>query len=170
MRWIFLVFFISLSAYGGLLIKPEEALKGLFPEGEIDKKNILLKKKQAEEVVKLSKIKLKSKIVTVYLVRKKDKTVAYGILDTHKVRTKNEAVLYILDKNCSLKDIEIIAFYEPPEYIPSDRWLSIFEGKKNREDIKQIPNITGATLSARAVKKYALKSIAVCRVLFGDER
>ncbi len=170
MRLVVFILILPLFAYGGLLIKPEESLKSLFPEGKIQKKNILLSKKQAEKVRELSKIKLKSKIITVYIVKKDDKSTAYGILDTHKVRTKNEAVLYVLDDSCSLLDIEIIAFYEPPEYIPSDRWLSIFEGKGKKEDIKQIPNITGATLSARAIKKHAVKSIAICRVLFGDKR
>ncbi|WP_456402643.1 FMN-binding protein [Persephonella sp.] len=167
MRFIFfLILSISFYSYGGLIIKPEDALKSIFGDVSIEKKNFLLKREQAEKIQSLTGFKLKSRIITVYKVKKEGEIIAYGILDTHKVRTKNEAVLYIHDKDCKIKEIEIIAFYEPPEYIPSDKWLSIFEGKESKSEIKEIPNITGATLSARVIKKYAVKSVAVCKTLF----
>ncbi|WP_457641964.1 FMN-binding protein [Persephonella sp.] len=164
---ILVVFF---RANAGLLIKPEDALKETFPEGEIIKKNILLTQKEAKDIQSISKIRLKSKIVTVYLVKKDDKITAYGILDTHRVRTKNEAILFVLDPQCNIQDVEIIAFYEPPEYIPSEKWLSLFEGKSDRKDIKNIPNITGATLSARAVKKSSIKAMAICKVVLEKKK
>ncbi|MCD6190216.1 MAG: FMN-binding protein, partial [Sulfurimonas sp.] len=50
--------------------------------------------------------------------------------------------------------IEIIAFNEPLEYLPSDKWNSQFENVSTDKMLrvsKEIPTITGATLSARSI-------------------
>lgn len=161
-----LLLFIDFSV-AGLLIKPEEVLKENFPKAKIIKKNILLTKSQARLVQNMSKVKLPHLVFTVYIAKENGKTVGYALLHTHKVRTRNEAVLITFDKNCNVKDVEIIAFYEPPEYIPSDKWRSNFIDK-NKENLpvlrRNIPNITGVTLSARVLTDGVRQSIAICEV------
>ncbi len=167
---IFLLVFLFLNiSYGGLLIKPEQAIKEEFPNAEVKKKNILLNKTQKGKIQKLSKSKLSSNIVTTYIIKKDKEVLAYGIIHTHRVRTRKETVLFILNPECKILDIEIIAFYEPPEYIPSERWLKTFKDKGIDDELKlkrDIPNITGATLSAKALTNASKQVVAICEVLF----
>ena len=62
--------------------------------------------------------------------------------------------MYIITNNAILKGIEIIAFNEPHEFIPSKTWTAQFQNiptNKMLELSREIPTITGATLSARSV-------------------
>jgi len=172
-----LILILSLSFLGfsqaGLLIKPEQAFKEQFPNAQIKKKNILLKKEQVQQIQNLAKSKLTSSIITVYTVKKQNKPIAYGIIHTHKVRTKKETVLFTLTPDCKIKDIEIIAFYEPPEYMPSERWLKTFEGKSIKNQLKlkrDIPNITGATLSSKAITLSSKQVVSICEVVFKGKK
>ncbi len=167
------ILFIFGFSYGGLLIKPEQALKEQFPNAKIVKKNILLSKEQVKKIQNLSKSKLHSSIITTYLIKDNGKILAYGIIHTHRVRTKKETVLFVLSPDCKIKDIEIIAFYEPSEYIPSKRWLGVFEGKGIENEIrlkKDIPNITGATLSSKAVTSASKQVISICEVVLKGKK
>ncbi|WP_457640102.1 FMN-binding protein [Persephonella sp.] len=159
-------------SYGGLIIKPEEALKNSFPQYSFEKKNFLLPKGIKEKVEKASKSKLRSSIFTVYLLKKDSRTEGYALLHSHKVRTRNETVLITMDKNCRIKDIEVIAFYEPPEYIPPDRWFKIFTDKSPENPPvlkKNIPNVTGATLSSIAVTKASRQAVHICELFLKEQ-
>ena len=61
-----------------------------------------------------------------------------------------------LDRRGKLLGIEVIAFYEPPEYKPHKKWLGLFSGKTANQDVlagKDIPIVTGATLTTEAITK-----------------
>lgn len=60
----------------------------------------------------------------------------------------------MITRESVLKGIEIIAFNEPVEYLPSKEWNSQFQNIPTTKMLrlsKEIPTITGATLSARSV-------------------
>ena len=147
------LFALSLSAK--VLISPVDAMKQSYGnEAVIVKKNILLSKVQASKIEKSSKTKLDSKIFRVFKATKESKLLGYGILINKKVRSKNAVILYFISKDANLKSIEIIAFNEPLEYLPSDKWNSQFEDVPTDRMLrvsKEIPTITGATLSARSI-------------------
>lgn len=115
---------------------------------KISKKDILLTSEQAKKIQQYAKIKLKSKKFKMFKATKAGKTLGFGLLVNRKVRSKNAAVLYIISKDSVLKSMEIIAFNEPMEYIPSKKWIQLFENIKKP---KNMPNITGATMSAKAI-------------------
>ena len=146
---------LALSLSAKVLISPVDAMKQSFgDDAEIVKKNILLSKAQASEIQKSAKTKLDSKIFRVFKATKESKLLGYGVLINKKVRSKNAVVLYFISKDSILKSIEIIAFNEPIEYLPSDRWNSQFENLSTDTMLrvsKQIPTISGATLSARSI-------------------
>ena len=147
-----LLFALSLSA--NILITPQDAMKYMYGNNtKIEKKNILLSSAQAKRVQKSAKTKLKSKIFRVFKASADDKVLGYGILVNKKVRSKNAVVIYFISKDM-LKGIEIIAFNEPIEYLPSKQWNSQFTNittDKMLRVSKEIPTITGATLSARSI-------------------
>ena len=149
----FILFALPLSAK--MLILPLDAMKNAYPNStEIVKKNIVLSKQNASTIAKEAKTKLPSKIFRVFKAYKNEELLAYGILLSKKVRSKNAVVLYIISKDSLLKSIEIIAFNEPAEYIPSARWNSQFKDIPTITMLrtsKEIANITGATLSAKSI-------------------
>jgi len=165
-----LFIFLSLSLQAKLLISPFDAMMLNFGEDvSIHKKSILLSSKEAEAISKLSNIKLKTKLYKTFTASKEGKILGYGILALYKVRSKNTAVLSIISLDGSLKALEIVAFNEPIEYLPSKRWIEVIHDKHLSPSLavgKDIPSISGATMSARAVVKASRIALAIYEVKF----
>lgn len=130
-------------------------MQDAYPQStKISKKNIIISKKSASIISKEAKTKIPSKIFRVFKAHQDNEILAYGILISKKVRSKNAVILYIISKDSILQGIEIIAFNEPSEYIPSNTWNSQFDNITTNTMLrvsKNIPTITGATLSARSI-------------------
>lgn len=152
---ICLLLLLTLPLSAKMLISPIDVMKQSFGvDSQVSKKNILLKNDQADKIQKDAKAKIKSKIFKVFQAVKDGKTQGYGIIINNKVRSKNAAIIYIISKDSILKSIEIIAFNEPMEYIPSKTWIAQFEKISTEKRLRvgsEIPTITGATMSARSI-------------------
>ena len=112
--------------------------------------------------------KMDSKLYRVYLAKKSDKTVGYGVLINKKVRTKTAIALYLISTEGKIKSIEIVAFNEAIEYLPTATWLNVFDQKSSANTLKlnqDIPTTTGATLSARAITDGARAALALLEVV-----
>jgi len=62
----------------------------------------------------------------------------------------------------------LLAFYEPPEYEPSERWLEQFPGQQLGPDLKvdrDIHGIAGSTLTSHAVTTAVRRTLASFQVL-----
>ncbi|MEJ5338174.1 MAG: FMN-binding protein [Aquificaceae bacterium] len=173
------LFFIHVLLFLNLLWakefrRPEQALSQIYPGSQIEVRNITLTREQVEEVQKISGAKMESRLASWYIVRKGGQIIAYGYVDMHRVRTHPEVVLYTITPDGKLDVVEVLAFYEPLEYMPEDNWLRLFAGKQLSKDPvrlrRDIPNITGATLTARAITDNARKVLALWQVLFGVQR
>jgi Na+-translocating ferredoxin:NAD+ oxidoreductase RnfG subunit len=157
MKQTFIYIFLLLTTHlnATMIISPFDAMKASYGEkSEISKKNILLRVEQAKKVSKSAQAKLDSKIFRVFKATKDNKLLGYGILVSRIMRTKNAVVLYMISKDSILTSMEIIAFNEPVEYIPSKTWMKQFENISTDKRLvisKDIPTITGATLSARSI-------------------
>ena len=161
---ILLAVFIS-ALHSAVLISPIEAMQQSFGnEMTITKKNHLLSKKIAADVQQEARVKLTTKIYRVFKASKESVITGYGVLITRKVRSKDAAVLYLITPDGMLKGIEIVAFNEPSEFIPSKRWIEQFKSKSSSDPLrvgKDIPTISGATLSARNITESARIALAV---------
>ncbi len=153
------------------LISPFDAIKQSYGHNgvHISKKNLLLTNKEALAVSALAKVRMTSKIYRIFKVSDANGIHAFGVLITKKVRSKNAAVLYLIEHDTGmLKSIEIVAFNEPSEYIPSKRWLQQFDGKKSGDVLRvgtNIPTITGATMSARTLTDGARLALAIYEIV-----
>lgn len=158
-----LIFALPLSAK--VLTSPLDAMKYAYGEDSIvSKKNILLSKKRALLIQKDARVKLDSKIFRTFKATKENKTLGFGVLINKKVRSKNAVVLYLISNEGILKNIEIIAFNEPKEYLPSKKWISQFEDiavSTRLRVSKDIPTITGATLSASSITEGSRVAFAL---------
>ena len=158
MKHIILLCFTAILALplsAKMLTSPIDVMKQNFGKNiNITKKNTLLTSAQAKKVSKSAKAKLKSKIFKVFKATKDNKTLGYGVIVNRKVRSKNAVVIYVISSDSILKSIEVIAFNEPMEYIPSQTWISQFNNTPTTKRLrvaKEIPTITGATMSARSI-------------------
>lgn len=173
MKKVFFVLIAASIASAELLISPVESMQLVFsPEAKVEKKNILLTKEKAQAVEKEIKGKLKTKLYQVYKASKEDKLLGYGILVSQNVRSKNCVVMYHISNDSILKSIEIIAFNEPKEYLPSKKWTQVFSGVQTSQQLylsKDIPIITGATLSARAVSDASRIAFAIYNQILKEQ-
>ncbi len=95
--------------------------------------------------------------------------VGYAYFETHNVRTVPETLLVVLDPAARVASVLMLAFYEPPEYEPSRRWLDQFQGRELSPDLRirrGVHGIAGASLSADAVTRGVRRVLALHRVLF----
>jgi hypothetical protein len=164
---------LHLCAPVGLLAKvfyaKEEALRTAFPEADvIGKETFFLTGDQKKQVEALAHTRLDSKLVTVYIGKRGQKPLGYAIIDVHTVRTLPEAVMVVLSPEGRVASTLILAFYEPLEYLPNERWLKQFDQAKLTPDLRvggRIAGITGATLTARAMSESVRKVLALHQVL-----
>ena len=99
--------------------------------------------------------------------RKGDQTLGYAFLDIHVVRTQPEALFVVLTPQGEVDSVLVVAFHEPLEYMPSDRWQAQFAGKSLTPDLqvkRAIAPISGATLSAHAMTDAVRRALAVFQV------
>lgn len=152
--------------------KPEKVLSEIYPNSKIEIKNIAISDSQVEKVKELSGIKIENRLVTFYLVKVNSKIKAYAYVDIHIVRTHPEVVLYVLNERGEIELIRILSFKEPPEYMADDNWLRYLKGKTIGKDLlrlrRDVPNMTGATLTSKAITDNARKIIALWKVIFEE--
>ena len=150
------------------IISRDEALKLAFPDAEIRQSMIFLTTDEQAEASKLSGLQIESGLVARYDALKDQKSIGRAYLDTHIVRTKKESLLIVLNNDGKILRIEIVAFQEPPEYLPSEKWYEQFEGKALDEELrlkKEIHPVTGATLTAQASTDASRRVLAIDQVL-----
>lgn len=169
----FLLFGVGNNAWG-YKKDPSQVLKEIFPNAQIEVKNIVLTKEQVEMIEKLSNTKLGTRFVSWYIAKKGNNVAGYAYIDSHIVRTHPEVVLYIITPEGKIDLVQVLAFNEPLEYMPDENWLKLFKGKELKEGNlrlrKDIPNMTGATLTARAITDNTRKVLAIWQILFGSEQ
>ncbi len=165
-----ILFFLLLSTtiYAKQGIDIADLIKPSFPfDITVTKQQFTLNGKELKTVQKLAKAKLDSKTIRMYTAKKGKNVVGYAVLIIQTIRTKKAAVLYVIDKKENIKNIEIVAFNEPLEYKPKDRWKSVFKGKNLKDNLfsgKGIPTISGSTLSARTFADAARIALAIIKL------
>ena len=141
--------------------KAEQVLREQFPGSEVQKKTLYLTKEQQAALARDLGEDV-SRVHTFYTARFGRTLAGYGIFDTHIVRTKQETLFVVMDASGIIKHVEVAAFLEPRDYLAPGRWLALFRGKK-REDSMELPGITGATLTVKAVKNAVRRTLAIAR-------
>ena len=159
---------------GAVFHSRNEALALAFPNAErIERKTFALTEAQAAAVAAQSRGPLESRLVTFYVAVGSDGPTGYAVIDVHRVRSLNEALMVVLGKDGRVRSLRLLAFHEPPEYKTPERWLQQFEGRTTRDPLRvrgEIHGIAGATLSTRAVALAVRRSLALWEVLIAPAR
>lgn len=170
---ILLVFVAPASAFATVYHSRSEALELAFPSADrIESKTYILNPDQVERIQQSSRGEVESKLVKVYTGMKGDEVLGYAFIDTHTVRTMPEAFMVVLSPNGIVRSLRVLAFYEPREYQPNNRWYAQFEQVSAGQSLRvggDIHGIAGATLSARATTRGVRRALAFYEILVASE-
>jgi hypothetical protein len=162
------------SGFGQVFKNQTQVLKEAFPKNSsVERKVVFLTEEQITKIEKLAKAKLESKLITYYVGSLEDSTIGYAFFESNVVRTKPETFVVTLNPEGSIKFVEILAFYEPLDYLPTPRWLKLFNGRFLTDNLwpkRDIHNISGATLSVQAITLGTRKILAIYKVAIQPEK
>lgn len=151
----------------------QEALRLAFPGAEtVEPHDVLLTDDQAAEVRRLSGVEPPSRIVTAWVGRAGGRVLGWAFLDTHGVRTLPETLMLVVAPDGTVAQTRLLAFHEPPEYMPRASWLARLHGVVLDADLRigrRVDAISGATLSAQAATAATRRLLAVWRVAFAPD-
>jgi Na+-translocating ferredoxin:NAD+ oxidoreductase RnfG subunit len=150
------------------VITRDEALQTAFPGAEIKSTMLFLTDAEVKQATQIAGSQIPSALVATFQAVKNGQVIGRAYLDTHVVRTKKESLLIMLDADGKLKRVEVVAFLEPPEYMPPDLWYQQFDGKSLNDNLriqKDIHPVTGATLTANATVDAVRRATAIDQIL-----
>lgn len=155
----FLVAFLPSPLAAEVLYAQDESLEMAFV-GSINfqRKSVVLTDEIKDRVQKLARAKLNSSVTIYFEARNNDNVQGYVFFDSRLVRTQYQTTMTVLNSDGTVKKAVIVAFSEPQDYLPTDKWMDTLV--KSGE----APAIYGSTLSVRSVAS----SVAVAKALFSE--
>ena len=161
---------LTLATTGGakVLLTADEALALAFPGCAVERATIYLTERELAAANELAGSALGSAVVHPYRARQGERTCGTAYFDTHRVRTLAETVMVALDAEGRLARVEVLSFDEPLDYLPRGGWYERFAGRPLDDRLapgRDLPPVTGATLTVRATTDAARRALAVHQVL-----
>lgn len=149
----------------------DEALRLAFPGADsVARRTAYLDDAQLARARSLAggEAEVASGVVVHYVATRGGTPLGAAYFDAHRVRTLPEVLMIVVGTDARVRRIEVVRFAEPPEYIPPGGWLGQFTGRALDADLshkRAIANITGATLTARAVTSATRRVLALHEVI-----
>lgn len=156
------------AASAKVFLTTDEALRLAFPGSRVERRTSFLTAAQLARAEALAGVEIPSKLIHAYLATSEGRAAGTAYFDTHRVRTLPETVMVVLDPAGKVRRVEVLAFGEPPDYLPRGGWYGQFAGKELGAGLslkRDIRPITGATLTARATTGAVRRVLAIHQVL-----
>jgi Na+-translocating ferredoxin:NAD+ oxidoreductase RnfG subunit len=150
-------------AQARVFMTQQQALASAFPNAKPTRQVHYLTPEQLDAARRESGVEFADRMIVRYAA-----PTGYAYFDTHRVRTLPETVMVLVTPDGKIDRVEILSFDEPPEYVPTDRWMEQFEGRRLDEDLslkRRIRPLSGASLSARAITNASRKVLALHKVI-----
>jgi hypothetical protein len=163
---------VAPNAESTIYYSKKEALELAFGQGAmVETRSFFLTDEQVAAVERIARVKLDSKLYTFYVGKRQGALLGYAAIESHTVRTKPETLMIVLTPSGELEHIHVLAFHEPPEYQPPERWFAQLYGRPiaQLELNRGVDGITGATLSSRSVLGSARKVLALYQVVIAQQ-
>jgi len=172
----FILFLLLLTAatpsFATIFYSKNEALELAFGKSaQVEQLSLFPDEQQIAKIEELAKVKLDSGLFTFYVGKDQGKVLGYAAIETVTVRTKPETLMIVLTADGELRNVTTLAFHEPPEYQPPERWFEQLY-KRPLADMdfnKGVDGISGATLSTRAAVSSVRKVMAIYQILVKDQ-
>jgi hypothetical protein len=164
--WLFLP-----CPIGAQRLTQEEALSLAFPAAAIvERRTAYLEDPQLARISELAggETEPPPRIVSYYVASDGGRPLGVAYFDAHRVRTLDQVLLVVVGADNRIRRVETVAFREPPEYEGPGRWLALFPGRDLDQGLSRkgdLPNITGATLTAEAVTRAVRRVLALHQVI-----
>ncbi len=158
----------STPSFGKIFYSKEEAMELAFGKGaQIELLSLFPDKNDSAKIEAAAHTKLESGLFTFYVGKQQGKVLGYAAIETETVRTKPETIMIVLTPEGDVRSVTLLAFHEPPEYQPPERWFEQFTNRPLAEiDFnKSIQGISGATLSTRSALNSVRKVLAIYQIL-----
>lgn len=156
------------SSFATVFYSKTEAMELAFgKDTPVEQLALFPDEQQSAAIQQLAKVKLDSGLFTFYVGKNQDKILGYAAIESITVRTKPETLMIVLTPDGELRNVYTLAFHEPPEYMPPERWFEQFV-KRPLADMdfnKGVDGISGATLSTHADLDSIRKVMAIYQVL-----
>ncbi|HXS82275.1 MAG TPA: FMN-binding protein [Methylomirabilota bacterium] len=149
---------VALAASGApasTLTPLDEALARAFPGARIEQLALALSATDVKAVEQRAHARCEARLVTAYVAWHGDTLVGTAYTDRRVVRTREALLMTTIAPDTTVARIDVLAFFEPPDYRPSERWLARFKGAH-----ANVPPIAGASLTSRAVSECARLALA----------
>lgn len=149
----------------------QEALRLAFPApARIERRTAYLSDEALERASRLAApgVEIDRAVVTYYVGRAGDSALGVAYFDAHVVRTLREVLMVVVEPGGRIGRIEVLSFDEPRQYRPPEGWLDEFGGLALSDRLStkgEVVNVTGATLTSRAVTRAARRVLALHRVV-----
>jgi len=165
-----LVLAYTIISAPALAASPKEAaLARAFPAAErIETRTLFLDAEQRAQAEQQSGTRIDSGLYSYYVGFHGDQVTGYAAIEAAVIRTQPATIMVVLNPDHSVRFVEILAFFEPPEYRPPQRWLAQFDRQHLNPQLRvggDIQGITGATLSAHALTRQVRKVTALASYL-----
>jgi hypothetical protein len=149
-------------------LKPEEALKLAFPTSErFDAEEVRLTAEQAARVAALADHPLWEETFTVYKATTHGRAEGYAVVTEEVGKFHLITFLVAVTPDGAVRRVEVLVYRESRGgEVRQRRFLHQYEGKSLRDPIRlnrDIRNVTGATLSVRAISRGVRKALGVIR-------
>jgi len=155
-------------SFATIFYSKNEAMQLAFGKGaQVEQLSLFPDENEAAKIEQDSKIKLDSGLFTFYVGKDQGKILGYAAIETSTVRTKPETLMIVLTPDGELSKVVTLAFHEPPEYQPPERWFEqLYKRPLAEMDFnKGVDGISGATLSTRSALSSIRKVMAIYQVM-----
>lgn len=142
----------------------DAALAQAFPGAKIQARSYVLTEAQRTAAQNRAKVRIGARTFAAHVAWRGDTLAGVAFLDTRIVRTMPGTFLIVVAPDSTVVRVDVLAFHEPPDYRPPHRWLDLFGGRRLDEGLwarRDIRNLSGATLSARAVTEATRAALAL---------
>ncbi len=155
-----------------VFLKPAEALKLIFKDSkEIVSEKKRLTQEQAANLGKQLGAKLAKEEWTFYVARTGSKVDGYALIDHEIGKTEPITFLTAINPDGTVKTVEILVYREPiGGEVHEKAFLKQYQGKKGADPVRvgqDIKNISGATMSSRAVSRGVKRDLILWGLFYG---
>lgn len=167
-----MILFASTAFAQTVYLKPAEALKIIFKDSKeiVSEKKTLTPLQKAAVEKKLGR-RLQREDWNFYVARSGGKTDGYAVIDNEIGKTEPITFLTAITPDGRVKAVEILVYREPiGSEVHEKRFLRQFGEKGAGDPIRvgqDIANISGATLSARAVSLGVKRDLLIWNAFYG---
>lgn len=150
----------------------KEALTLAFPKCEIDRQERVLDERGQAAVEALCGQRPPRATVYAYRATRDGEVVGTAWFDRHRVRSKQELLMVVVDPRGRIARVEVLSFEEPAHYMPrGDFYRQLLQHTLTDElsTERAIRPVAGATLTVNATVAAVRRVLAVHRVVFPGE-